>query len=137
MSYHHEFPVVSGFPLERDPICPTLNPLENTLCNNDVLYANIPPKRQDLTHDGFCKSVGASMSFNNEHILMFHKFTSWQEAEDLQKKRSIKNGDYIRISNDMLYLTAYQDFTMKNNQIFFEYFSSLEYGEYSKLYTVF
>ena len=130
-----DIPLVRGPSFDLSGVNTELNPGSNTLLNNEVNFPVVPPRRKEplLQHEEI-NTCGLRYRDVPENLYI-RKFSPNQDQEDSKKKKAFMNGDYIRITNDKLYLTAYQGRTSES--IFFQGFNSVPEYKYNNLYIVF
>ena len=135
LSCETDNPLVQGSKLDLSQFRTELNPQGNSLTNDDEKFVKVEPRRKEpLFQAASVYSCGIKMVDRPESTYI-HKFISFKDQEKASKKKSLKNGDYIRISNDRVYLTGYE--MRERNSLFFQTFGSHQEYKYNTVYTMF
>ena len=130
-----DIPLVRGPDFELNEVATELNPKSNTLLNNEKTFSVVPPRRKEPLFQSEDLITCGLRNGDDPENLYVRKYSPNQDQEDSKKKKAFLNGDYIRITNDKLYLTAYQG--RDSDKIFFQGFNTVQEYKYNNLYTVF
>ena len=127
--------VVQGSRLDLKKLRTELNPQHNSLTNDYEHFVDVEPRRKvPIFQAAAVYKCGAKL-IEKPDSTYIHKFISFRDQEKANKKKSLKNGDYIRISNGKIYLTAYQ--MRDGGSLFFQTFGSHQEYKHSPIYTMF
>ena len=130
-----DIPLVRGPEFELFGVTTELNPQSNNLLNNEENFSVVPPRRKEpLFQQKDIITCGIRNADDPENLYV-RKYSPNRDQEDSRKKKAFLNGDYIRITNDKLYLTAYQG--RDSDRIFFQGFNTVQDYKYNNLYTIF
>jgi len=127
-------PIMKSVEVDFDDSQIKLNDASNMILNNADNFPPVQPRRQEPLFQQdrvFRISSKPSEEAKNGYI---RKFIPSIDQDELNKKRTLVNGDYIRISNDKVYLTVFQG--RNEDTICFQNYSDSRL-KYSSLYTLF
>ena len=135
VSCETETPVVQGPRLDLKKFRTELNPKHNSLTNDYKHFLDVEPRRKVPLFQAVAVFKCGAKLIEKPDSTYIHKFISFRDQEKANKKKSLKNGDFIRISNDKIYLTAYQ--MREGSSLFFQTFGSHQEYKHSTIYTMF
>jgi len=127
-------PITKGDEVELQAIKTTLNESSNQVLNNAGNFPPVEPRRKEpLFQQDRVSKIGSKPSdlVKNAYV---RKFIPSADQDELNKKRTLVNGDYIRINNDKVYLTVYQG--RNEDTVCFQNYGNSRL-KYSSLYTLF
>jgi len=101
-------PIVKGPEVNLSNARTILNEASNTVLNNQDNFPPVQPRRREpLFQQEKVSQCGCKPADIVENTYI-RKFINSKDLAELKKKRALVNGDYIRITNDKVYLTVIQ-----------------------------
>ena len=113
-----------------------LNPSNNLLTNDSTLFPRIEARRKQpiFQTDELLLDVGVKIVDTVENTYV-QRFISLEDREKAKAKKALKNGDYIRISNERVFLTIY--LSKQGDKLFFQTFGSHQEYKLNHVNTLF
>ena len=128
--------LMRGVKIDQSKLKKGFNPGDNPLTNQEDKFPRIEP-RGKRSLSGIAEIFQAGTKFKHEEgeETYVRKFVSFEDEDRAHKKKLFKNGDYIRISNERIYMTAYN--SENKSPLFFQEFQDDRGSNYSIIFTLF
>ena len=128
--------LVKGVKMDQSALEKGFNPTDNPSTNQEDKFPRIEPRgKRSLSKIAEIFHVGISPK-NEEGVKTYiRKFVSFKDEETAHKKKLLRNGDYIRISNERIYMTAYN--SGNDSPLFFQEFKGERGFNCSIIYSLF
>ena len=129
-------PLVKGVKMDQFILDKGSNPTNNPLTDQEDKFPRIEPRgKKSLSETVEMFQTGISLNNEEGDKTYIRKFVSFEDEERAHKKKLLRNGDYIRISNERIYMTAYN--SGNDSPLFFQEFKDGRGFNYSIIYSLF
>jgi len=137
ISYQSDTFLTKGVEIDLEKVRSVINLEANQLCNSGDDFPRIESRRKEPIYEADrIFQTGMSLKEVPENLYI-RRFISIEDDEKAEAGKAIKNGDYIRITNDKHFLTIYQSRNAENIEMFFQSFRGNFDYKYNNLYTLF